>query len=187
MKSLKVFAVALAAFALLSVSSVQAQPKKGADWQNKIKSEKIGFITAELNLTPEEAQVFWPVYNKIAAEKSELQKKVKESYGALLKAMKEDTASEQEINKLLDNYLAAKQAVQDAGKQDAQKYRKVLPGKKVAKLYVAEEKYRRQSILNLGGQKPFGAPHGGPHKGPHGSHQGGPQGGRPAPAQPKTN
>ena len=117
MKSFKIFAVALTAFALLSVSRVQAQPQKGTDWQDKIKSEKIGFITAELNLTPEEAQIFWPVYNKIAAEKSELQKKVKEAYGALLKALKEDTASEQEINKLLDNYLAAKQAVQDAGKQ----------------------------------------------------------------------
>lgn len=187
MKSFKIFAVALTAFALLSVSRVQAQPQKGTDWQDKIKSEKIGFITAELNLTPEEAQIFWPVYNKIAAEKSELQKKVKEAYGALLKALKEDTASEQEINKLLDNYLAAKQAVQDAGKQDAQKFRKVLSGKKVAQLYVAEEKYRRQSIRNLGGQKPFGAPHGGPHKGPQGGHQGGPQGGRPAPAQPKAN
>ena len=183
MKSLKVFAVALAAFALLSVSSVQAQPKNDADWQDKIKSEKIGFITAELNLTPEEAQVFWPVYNKIAAEKIVLQKKVKETYGALLKALKEDTASEKEVNKLLDEYLAAKQAVQDAGKQDLEKYRKVLPGKKVAKLYVAEEKYRRQSIRNLGGQKPFGPPHGGPHKGP----QGGPQGGKPAPHQPKAN
>lgn len=182
MKSLKVFAVALAAFALLSVSNVQAQTNKGGDWQNRIKSEKIGFITAELNLTPEEAQVFWPVYNKIAAEKSELQKKSKEAYAALLKALKEDTASEKEINKLLDNYLAAKRAVQDAGKQDAEKYRKVLSGKKVAKLYVAEEKFRRQSIRNLGGQKPFGAPHGGPHKG----HQGGHQGGKPAP-QSKAN
>ena len=83
---------------------------------------------------------------------------------------------------MLDDYLAAKQAVQDAGKQDAEKYRKFLPGKKVAKLYVAEEKFRRQSIRNLGGQKPFGAPHGGPHKG----HQGGHQGGKPAP-QSKAN
>lgn len=183
MKSLKVFTVALAAFALLSVSNVQAQTNKGEGWQNKIKSEKIGFITTELNLTPEEAQVFWPVYNKIAAEKGLLQKKVKETYSALLKAMKENTASEKEINKLLDDYLAAKQAVQDAGRQDAEKYRKVLSGEKVARLFVAEEKFRRQSIRNLGGPKPHGATHGGPHKGPHG----GPRGGKPTPPQPKAN
>lgn len=185
MKSLKVFAVAFAAFALLSVSSLQAQPKKGDGWREKIQSEKIGFITAELNLTPEEAQVFWPVYNQIAAEKRELQKKVKETYAALQKALKDETSNEKDINKLLDEYLAAKEAVQNAAKQDVVKYRKVLSGKKVAKLYVAEEKYRRQSIRNLGGEKPFGPPHGGPQKGPHGGPQGGHHPGKPA--QPKTN
>ena len=61
MKSLKIFAAALAAFALLSITNVDAQSKKEG-WQDKVKSEKIGFITVELNLTPEEAQVFWPVY-----------------------------------------------------------------------------------------------------------------------------
>ena len=95
MKSLKVFAAALAAFALLSISNAQAQDKNNG-WQ--------------------EAQVFWPVYNKIENEKKELQKKVKEAYAALSKALKEDTANEKEINKLLDNYIAAKQAVQDAGR-----------------------------------------------------------------------
>ena len=178
MKSLKVFAAALAAFALLSISNAQAQDKNNG-WQERIKSEKIGFITAELELTPEEAQVFWPVYNKIEDEKKELQKKVKEAYAALTKALKEDTANEKEINKLLDNYIAAKQAVQDAGRGNADKYRKVLSGKKVAKLYIAEEKFRRQNIRNLGGQKPQGGPQGGPQGRPHGGHHGA----RPAPQQ----
>ena len=174
MKSLKVFAVALAAFALLSISDAQAQDKKSG-WQDKVKSEKIGFITMELELTPEEAQVFWPVYNQIENNKRELQKKVKEAYDALTKALKEDTASEKDINKLLDDYIAAKQAVQDAGRGNADKYRKVLSGKKVAKLYIAEEKFRRQNIRNLGGEKPQGGPQGGHHGGHHG--------GRPAPQQ----
>lgn len=174
MKSFKVFAAALAAFALLSVSNIQAQPKKDG-WQNKIKSEKIGFITVELDLSPEEAQVFWPVYNKIANEKSELQKKVKESYAALLKGLKEEGTTDQELDKLLDDYLAAKHAVQDAGRGDVAKYRKVLSGKKVAKLYIAEEKFRRQHIRNLGMQKPQCPPHEGPH------------GGKPVPPQARAN
>ena len=178
MKGLKVFAAALAAFALLSISNVQAQPKKDG-WQDRVKSEKIGFITMELNLTPEEAQVFWPVYNKIATEKSELQKKVKESYAALLKSLKEEGTTDQELDKLLDNYLAAKHAVQDASRGDVAKYRKVLSGKKVAKLFVAEEKFRRQNIRNLGGQKPQGPQHGGGHGAPHE--------GRPMPPQARAN
>ena len=186
MKSLKIFAAALAAFALLSITNVDAQSKKEG-WQDKMKSEKIGFITVELNLTPEEAQVFWPVYNDIANTKAELQKQVKESYKALLKALNEEGATDQEINKLLDNYLAAKQAVQEASKGDVAKYRKVLTAKKVAKLYIAEEKFRRQNIRNLGGQKPQGSPQGKPQGAPHGGPHGSQHGGRPVPPGARAN
>ena len=112
-------------------------------------SEKIAFITMELSLTPEEAQVFWPVYNKIEQKKQEAQKTVSASYKALREALKSETATDKEIDKLLDEYLAAKQAHRDLNKGDVAKYRKVLPSKKVAKLYIAEEKFRRQHIRNF--------------------------------------
>lgn len=35
---------------------------------NRLEALKIAFITKRLNLTPEEAQKFWPVYNQYAAE-----------------------------------------------------------------------------------------------------------------------
>ena len=72
MKHFRFYAAALAAFALLSLSNIQAQSKK-CSWHDKMMSEKIAFITTELELTPEEAQVFWPVYNQIAKEKFEMQ------------------------------------------------------------------------------------------------------------------
>ena len=70
-------------------------------------------------------------------------------------ALAEGSASEKEISRLLDEYLAAK---------------------KVAKLYVAEEKFRRQHIRNFKGG----------HKGPGGAGQpaqGGNGSGRPAQGQ----
>jgi hypothetical protein len=36
--------------------------------ESAIESLKIGFITKRINLTPEEAQKFWPVYNKYSSE-----------------------------------------------------------------------------------------------------------------------
>ena len=39
------------------------------NWGARMKSEKIGFLTSEMGLTPEEAQVFWPIYNKAEQEK----------------------------------------------------------------------------------------------------------------------
>lgn len=141
----------MAVIALLSFSSAHAQSEKHNNWHQKMMSEKIAFITMRLDLTPEEAQVFWPVYNQISKEKFELQKQVRTAYMELKKALNEDTTSEKEINKLLDKYLEAKLAVEMSGKGEADKYRKVLPGKKVAKLYIAEESFRRQHINNIKG------------------------------------
>ena len=150
MKTIRLFAVALASFALLSISSVQAQPKNPnpENWMEKMKSEKIAFITTELSLTPEEAQVFWPIYNGIETKKTETQKAMMGAYFAMVKAV-DSNASESEIEKLLDSYIAAKQAYEDADKDEVKQYRKVLPNKKVAKLYVAEEKFRRHQVRNM--------------------------------------
>ena len=162
MKTFRLFA-AMTALALLSMTAM-AQPK--GNWQDRIKSEKIAFITAELDLTPEEAQVFWPVYNQIEKKANESQQAVRASYRVLLEALKSETASDKEIDKLLDDYLAAKLAQKNLGKDDAAKYRKVLPSKKVAKLYVAEEKFRRHHIRNFNGGHPVqgGKPHAPGHK-----------------------
>ena len=162
MKNFRIFA-AVAAFAIISMSHAMAQPPK-QNWHDKMMSEKIGYLTAQLELTPEEAQVFWPVYNQIAEKNKELNKAVGEAYKALTLALKEGTASDKEIDKLLDNYLAAKQAQKNNGKGDAAQYRKVLPSKKVAKLYIAEENYRRHQINRM---KPHHGPKG-EGKGPKG-------------------
>ena len=152
MRRFKIFA-AIAAFAMMaiSVTETNAQSKEKGKWQERVMAEKIAFITMEVELTPEEAQAFWPVYNQIDAEKKAAQKKVGETYKALTKALEEGTASEKEISSLLDEYLTAKQAKQERAKGDTDRFRKVLSGTKVAKLYIAEENFRRNHIRNLGG------------------------------------
>lgn len=170
MKNFRFIAVATAAIVILSVSGAQAQPKDHSNWMEKIRSERIAFITSELDITPAEAQEFWPIYNEIAKKKHEAQKVMMSAYFAMVKAIDENTASEKEIEKLLENYLAAKAAYEKSDDDEAAKYRKALSGKKVAKLYVAEEKFRRMNIRAMrdrqpghGNGRPDGAPgHGRP-------------------------
>ena len=162
MKNIQLFAVALAAFALFSLNS-NAQPKEHNNWHERMMSEKIAFITSELDLSPEEAQVFWPVYNQIAKEQAVKQKAVKEALTALKQAMAEGRDSK-EIDKLLDKYLMAKKANNVNNTENADRYRKVLSSEKVAKLYLSEEKFRRMHIRNLGAHKGNGG-HGKPQGG----------------------
>lgn len=120
------------------------------DWKEKMMSEKIAFLTLEMNITPEEAQVFWPVYNQVEQEKDAALEQVIKSYKALSAAVEQNAKTE----KLLEAYLEAQQNLRKVDNEAPEKYKAVLSAEKVAKLYVAEEKFRRQHIRKLhGGHK----------------------------------
>jgi hypothetical protein len=70
------------------------------------------------------------------------------AYKEMSKAM-DEKKGEKEISALLDKYLEAQEKVNEVENGIAAKYKAVLPVEKVAKLYVAEEKFRRQQIRKL--------------------------------------
>ena len=137
----------LAALVLICAAISAGASEKG-DWKQKMMSEKIAFLTVELNLTPEEAQAFWPVYNQICAEFDTVMGEIFKAQRAMSKAIGENK-SEAEISALLDRYLSAQQKQREINASMAERYRKVLPESKVAKLYISEEKFRRQCIHRM--------------------------------------
>lgn len=118
------------------------------DWKEKLQAEKIAFLTMEIGLTPQEAQVFWPVYNEINEEKDQAMYEVIKYYWEMSKAI-EAGKPEKEIKTLLDKYLEAQEKQRKIDNDAADKYKKVLPTEKVAKLYIGEEKFRRLNIRKL--------------------------------------
>lgn len=154
MKKITTILVALAAMACLSFTS---HASWGDDWKEKVMAEKIAFLTLEVGLTPEEAQVFWPVYNQVEKEKDEAMFNVIRTYKEMSKAL-EEKKNEKEVSALLDKYLEAQKKLNEIENGVAEKYKAVLPVDKVVKLYVAEEKFRRQQIRKLhngeGGPQP---------------------------------
>ena len=56
------------------VTSISAQRTNQQFDYEKFKSQKIAFITEKLNLTPKEAQEFWPVYNEFEKQRMTWQK-----------------------------------------------------------------------------------------------------------------
>lgn len=136
--------------ALLACTSLDINASNNCkeDWKKKMMSEKIAFLTIELDITPEEAQVFWPVYNQVEAEKDQAMKNVFEAYVALEHAL-ENGKSGKEAEKLLNDYLNAINKQNAILAEAVEKYKAVLPADKVAKLFVGEEKFRRQHIRRL--------------------------------------
>ena len=133
---------------LIGAGTAQAQQKTDDGWKERVMSEKIAFLTMELNITPEEAQVFWPVYNKVEKEIDQARHDVIRSYKNLAEAIDAGKSSN-EISTLLENYLQAKVTQDKLDNASAETYKGILPVEKVAKLFVAEEKFRRQYINKL--------------------------------------
>jgi replicative superfamily II helicase len=145
MKRITTILTALAAMVCMGFS---ANASIADDWKEKLMAEKIAFLTLEVGLTPEEAQAFWPVYNQVEKEKDEAMFNLIRAHKEMSKAL-EEKKSEKEVAALLDKYLEAQKKVNEIENAIAAKYKAVLPVEKVAKLYVAEEKFRRQQIRRL--------------------------------------
>lgn len=62
-------------FLLLCPLIITAQETDRDEHREKIKALKTAHITQGLNLTPQEAQQFWPVYNKFEQERRKLYRK----------------------------------------------------------------------------------------------------------------
>lgn len=150
----KGYLIIITAVLALTVSCfhVKANPNHPEDWRQKMQCEKIAFITTETGISPEEAQAFWPVYNKVNKERDEAMHEIFKSYKNLNQAI-EENRSAKEIGSLLDKYLKAQEKQRELDRKVADEYKKVLPVDKVAKVFIAEEKFRRQHIHRLRSRK----------------------------------
>ena len=75
MKTIKLITILLFCF---SIGTVAQPGSRFKEKKEQIKSLKVAFITNELNLTPDEAAKFWPIFNAFDAKQTELrQEKIK--------------------------------------------------------------------------------------------------------------
>ena len=145
------FAVTLCLFAaVLRFAQPQGKPneeQRKKDWE-RLQAEKIAFITQELDLTPEEAQVFWPVYNQCWKEVLASHKATREAFAGI-RGKQAEGLTDKEMEKKLDAYIQASTRSNQVLADWYPKFKQVLPIRKVAKLYQAEEAFQQRMINNL--------------------------------------
>ena len=152
----KVFSVlcALAVFAVGAFAQTPQGPqgpRRGGDngWRERVRSEKVAFLTQEIDLTESEAQVFWPIYNELQKAQRDSFEAVQKAYAAMEKGVQEKKSGK-EMEKLVHAYIDAKDKNDGIETKYMNKLLKALPAEKVARYYVAEEKFRHQQIGRLG-------------------------------------
>lgn len=114
--------------------SLQASAQQSTD---KIESVKAAFITQKLDLTPEESQRFWPVYNTYQQDLKQLLTQKQKERQALKKSGKpvDELKFDTEVLEMRKRYRA--------------EFSKILPKQKVALLYQAEREFRQELIQQL--------------------------------------
>jgi hypothetical protein len=117
------------------------------DKKEEIEAMKIGFLTRRLNLSPEEAKTFWPVYNMFANDLQALRKNRREEK----RHAKDEflNMSDKEVEKLVDGEIAFKQSELDIIKKYHAQFKQVLPMKKIAILYKSEEEFKLELLKKI--------------------------------------
>lgn len=152
---------------LLSILSVYAVAQPSPEAREKIKAHKIAFLTQRLDLTPEEAQQFWPVYNEFDKKMEALREANKD----LVHGARDEELSEAEAEKRVDAFINFRKQETDLMVEYHEKFKQVLPASKVAKLYRSEEMFKRKLLEQLGKHRGQGGPgqgRGGRGEGPRG-------------------
>lgn len=115
-----IFTILAAFFVLTFSANAQEERKTQREPGAKIEALKIAFFTRKLDLSTEEAQKFWPVYNKYSAE---------------LKKVRQDArANNSPEIETEEKYLAIR-------KRYNVEFSKVLPTEKVNAFFKAEKEF----------------------------------------------
>lgn len=117
----------------------------------KLNAFKIGFFTKRLNLTSQEAEKFWPVYNDYQKQKEVLQNEKRNLMRDF--NQNESTLSDNQLTDMGDKL--AGYIVQESSLATAfhKKLKEVLPPDKVIRFYQAENMYKLQLLNELQGMR----------------------------------
>lgn len=149
----------------LFCTSLQAQPGGGGQ---DLEAIRVGYITKKLSLTPDEAKVFWPVYDAYRAEMKEVRGDMREN--AQMAREDFDVMTDQEVEAAVSKMLDNRRKELDITLRYHEQFKKVLNIRKVAKLYKAERDFTQILLQRLQERQEGGG-------GPAGGRPGGPAGG----------
>lgn len=122
-----------------TLAQAQVDPEKR---EARLAAFRAEVFTRVLNLTPEEAQNFWPIYNEYTDRREQAQQDLRP--GKQL-----DQMSDAEVEDQIKRHFEMKQRELDLEREAYQKLRKVLPLRKIAKLPLAEREFRESLVKKL--------------------------------------
>ncbi|MDR1226878.1 MAG: hypothetical protein LBK47_08285 [Prevotellaceae bacterium] len=111
----------------------------------RMQARKVGYITMQLNLTLQEAQAFWPLYNELWGRRDKLFAERRALIRRAGNSSLDGKTSAQVSQLLLDNM----QEDVKLSEEYHQKFSTVLSAQKLLQYYVAEETFKLELLNGL--------------------------------------
>lgn len=119
--------------------SFQAAAQDRDEHREKIKALKTAYITEGLNLTPREAQEFWPIYN-------EFEKKRRQLYRQERAEVEIECLSEEKANSKLEEYVELEREDYLLKKKYYNDLRKIFTARRIMELNKVEDDFNRKMM-----------------------------------------
>ena len=126
----------------LSALGVSAQNQAALQ---KIEAARIALITERLELTPEQAEKFWPIYR----EYSDKQREVRKEFQELKQNFDPGQASEEESQKILDQGYQIKERLLELDRTYSQRMQQIVSTRQLMNLRKAEEDFRNMLMKRI--------------------------------------
>lgn len=117
----------------------------------KLNAFKIGFFTKKLNLTSQEAEKFWPVYNEYQKQKDMIQQDKRSLIRDFIQT--ESTLNDNQLTEIGDKFVGYISQESSLAITFHKNLKEVLPPAKVIRFYQAENQYKTQLLNELQGIK----------------------------------
>jgi hypothetical protein len=129
----------------ITFSSLAQESK--SDKKQEIKSQKIAFFTDKMGLTPDEAQIFWPIYNEYWAKKNKIIANRKDKMTFF--ASNSENMNNDEMVKYADQYIHFEMELAELLDEFHVKFKKILPIEKVMKIYLADYEFKTYLLKKI--------------------------------------
>ena len=115
----------------------------------KIQSAKIALITERLNLTPEQAEKFWPVYREFSNRNREIRKEFTQAR----RTFDPNSATEEENKRMLEMANTVKQQQLNLEQEYSKRMLKVITSRQLNNLRKAENDFNEMIIRRIKAQQ----------------------------------
>lgn len=146
MKNYKLLIVSLFLITIASFGQDGPLRERFKEKRDQIKALKVAYITTELNLSPDEASKFWPLFNAFEDKQQEIKKQKLKAYLERTDSNSIDKLSDKEAATLLSQMESTEDELYQLKKKFVANLKGILPSTKILKLKKAEEQFSKKLL-----------------------------------------